>query len=42
LGTVDALIAQLCIRHDLMLLTTDGDFVSAAKHCDLAVWKPTR
>jgi predicted nucleic acid-binding protein len=40
LGTVDALIAQLCIRHDLMLLTTDGDFVSAVKHCDLKVWKP--
>ena len=42
LGTVDALIAQLCIRHELMLLTTDGDFVSAAKHCDLVVWKPAR
>jgi predicted nucleic acid-binding protein len=25
-GTIDALIAQLCIRHELMLLTTDGDF----------------
>lgn len=25
-GTIDALIAQLCIRHDLALLTTDGDF----------------
>ena len=40
LGTVDALIAQLCLRHDLILLTTDGDFVSAAKYCDLKVWKP--
>jgi predicted nucleic acid-binding protein len=26
LGTVDALIAQLCVRHDLILLTSDGDF----------------
>lgn len=42
LGTVDALIAQLCIRHDLTLLTTDGDFASAAKHCDLVVWKSAR
>jgi predicted nucleic acid-binding protein len=40
LGTVDALIAQLCIRHDLLLLTVDGDFVSAAKHSDLEVWRP--
>jgi predicted nucleic acid-binding protein len=38
LGTVDALIAQLCIRHGLQLLTTDQDFVHAAKHCALGVW----
>lgn len=25
-GTIDALLAQLCIRHDLTLLSTDGDF----------------
>lgn len=25
-GTIDALIAQLCIRHELTLLTSDGDF----------------
>ncbi len=37
-GTVDALIAQLCIRHDLVLLSTDQDFVHAAKHCSLKVW----
>ncbi len=42
LGTVDALFAQLCIRHDLVLLTTDKDFISAAKHCDLVVWQPAR
>jgi len=37
-GTVDAIIAQLCIRHDLVLLSTDQDFVHAAKHCSLKVW----
>ena len=40
LGTVDALIAQLCIRHDLILLTMDRDFAAAAKHSDLKVWRP--
>lgn len=38
LGTVDALIAQLCIRHGLTLLTTDLDFTHAARYCDLEVW----
>jgi predicted nucleic acid-binding protein len=42
MGTIDALIAQICVRHHLTLLTTDGDFVSAAKHCALRVWKPVR
>lgn len=39
LGTIDALIAQLCIRHELTLLSTDKDFTSAAKHCALRVWR---
>lgn len=38
LGTIDALLAQLCIRHQLTLLTTDNDFVHAAAHCALRVW----
>jgi predicted nucleic acid-binding protein len=38
IGTIDALLAQLCIRHDLMLLTTDQDFTHAARHCPLRVW----
>lgn len=42
IGTIDALIAQLCVRHDLILLTTDGDFVLAAKHCSLRLWKPIK
>jgi predicted nucleic acid-binding protein len=40
-GTIDALLAQLCIRHDLMLLSTDNDFKLAAAHCALRVWAPT-
>ena len=35
LGTIDALIAQICIANDLMLLTADADFVHAAKHIPL-------
>lgn len=38
LGTIDALLAQLCIRHGLTMLTTDGDFKLAARHCALRVW----
>jgi hypothetical protein len=40
IGTIDALIAQICIRHELTLLTTDDDFARAASHCPLVVWKP--
>jgi hypothetical protein len=39
LGTIDALLAQLCIRHELTLLTTDKDFAHAASHCRLRLWK---
>lgn len=39
LGTIDALIAQLCIRNELTLLTTDQDFTRAAKFCSLRLWK---
>lgn len=38
IGTIDAVIAQLCLRHDLVLLTTDNDFVHAARHCPLRLW----
>ena len=30
-GTIDALLAQLCLRHDLELLTTDNDFIHISK-----------
>ena len=39
-GTIDALIAQLCLRHELTLLSTDKDFKLAAKHCALRLWAP--
>jgi predicted nucleic acid-binding protein len=42
LGTIDALLAQLCIRHEMTMLTTDNDYSLAAKHCALKVWKPLR
>ena len=38
IGTIDALLAQLCIRYGLVLLTTDQDFRYAAKHCPLKIW----
>jgi predicted nucleic acid-binding protein len=40
-GTIDALLAQLCVRHDLTLLSTDNDFKLAAPHCGLRVWAPS-
>ena len=30
-GTIDALLAQLCLRHELELLTTDNDFKHISK-----------
>lgn len=41
LGTVDALIAQLCITYDLELLSADRDFEHAARHCSLRLWAGT-
>ena len=38
LGSVDALLAQLAIRHKLLLLTTDRDFTHAAQHIPLRIW----
>ena len=38
-STIDALIAQLCIRHKLTLLTTDGDFDRIAEESPLNLWR---
>ncbi len=40
IGTIDALLAQLCIRHDLTMLTADQDFQSIARKCALKLWMP--
>ena len=37
-GTIDALLAQLCVRYDLSMLTTDNDFRSMASIASLTVW----
>lgn len=38
IGTIDALLIQLCRRHDLVLLSTDQDFLYAAKHVKFRFW----
>jgi predicted nucleic acid-binding protein len=40
IGTIDALLAQLCIRHELQLLTTDADFSRIAEEEPLRCWRP--
>jgi hypothetical protein len=38
-ATIDVLLAQLCIRHELLLLTTDEDFGHIARHSELRLWQ---
>lgn len=38
IGTIDALLIQLSVRHDLVLLSTDNDFRSASKHVPFRHW----
>jgi len=40
-GSVDSLLAALCIRHDLTLLTADEDFRRIREVRNLAVWGAT-
>lgn len=40
-GTIDAILAQLCIRHRLRLLSTDKDFLGIAAHAPLRIWTAT-
>ncbi|MFH1764483.1 MAG: PIN domain-containing protein [Gemmatimonadota bacterium] len=37
-GTIDALLAALCLRHGLSILTTDADFRRMAEVTPLSVW----
>ena len=39
IGTIDALLAQLCIHHDLTMLSADRDFEHLAKHAKLQLWQ---
>jgi predicted nucleic acid-binding protein len=41
IGTIDALLAQLCLRHGLTMLTADKDFRNIAGHCALKLWAPS-
>jgi len=38
IGTIDAVLIQLCLRHDLVLLSTDNDFRSASKDVKFRHW----
>ena len=38
IGTIDAVLIQLCRKHDLVLLSSDNDFRSAAKHVNFRMW----
>lgn len=42
IGTIDALLARLCLRHDLELLTTDRDFDHVAERAPLRIWRLRR
>ena len=38
IGTIDALLARLCIRHELVMLSTDRDFIGIAQWSPLELW----
>lgn len=38
IGTIDALLAQLCIRHDLTMLADDNDFQHIPSRLGLRIW----
>ena len=40
-GTIDVLLAQLCVRYDLTMLTTDKCFRHIASVVSLSVWSPS-
>ncbi len=39
-GTINALLSALCIRHDLTMLSDDRDFDQIARVGSLRVWRP--
>ncbi len=38
IGTIDAVLIQLCRKHDLVLLSSNHDFRSAVKHIKFRLW----
>lgn len=38
-ATIDALLAQLCLRHDLTMLSADADFERIAGRTNLRLWR---
>lgn len=40
IGTIDALLVRLCIRHELTMLAADRDYDHAARHVPLKLWRP--
>jgi predicted nucleic acid-binding protein len=38
IGTIDAVLIQLCRKHDLVLLSSDNDFRSALRHIKFRMW----
>ena len=38
IGTIDALLASLCITHELVMLSTDRDFAGIAESTPLVLW----
>ena len=38
IGTIDAVLIQICRKHDLILLSSDNDFRSAVKHIKFRLW----
>lgn len=38
-GTIDALLARICIHHSLVMLSADGDFSHVANWMPLKVWR---
>jgi predicted nucleic acid-binding protein len=40
IGTIDALLARLCARHHLVMLTTDRDFDRMLPYARIDIWHP--
>ena len=39
IGTIDALLASLCITHELVMLSTDRDFVGIEEWTPMILWR---